>query len=484
MNEVRRWFVSVSAVVLLATSSVVAAQGTLAATHASDERGAALLEFLLANDDLRDDLYARVRGALTEGMRILAPLPAHEVPAAGVCAYLVGTGGSTPRLDGGGDLLAAIGGLFDRTRAFMHPSIERVHGYPHQGPALVIVDEFSLEALAVSLRRFIEHGIDADIGGDDPLWEATYGYRISLRGEEPRQPESTRVPHGHLVAYHALSQLPRGSRITGVTMPNDRRVEVDVYNADFGELAVHFVDIDFDDIASIRDGLSEATNVADAALVLSWGMVDCELAARYAALPADSSIDTIMEFLVAALREDATAFESLARRLCAAFVGPMPQALDLPTGTTCQDVPIGYLVGLAPIVAVAGFSDLARAGLDPHPVAGRSYFAAAGNQGLGFPMPPASWPEVIGVEACAADTFGSPLPDRASFSNVGAVGDGEAPSLALGAWFVTPEVRTDEYGAGDPSHLGYWGTSFAAPTAALRFIAATGGFDHDTQTCR
>lgn len=483
MIEVRHWFVSVIAVVLLATSSVVAAQGALAATHASDARGAALLEFLLANDDVRSDLYVRFRSALTEGMRILAPLPAHEVPPAGVCAYLVGTGGSTPRLDGGGDLLAAVGGPFERTRAFMHPSIERLHGYPHQGPALVIVDEFSLEALAVSLRRFIEHGVNARIGAYDPLWEATYGYRISLRGE-PRHPESTWVPHGHLVAYQALSQLPRNSRITGVTMPNDRRVEVDVYNAEFGELAVHFVDIDFDDIGSIRDGLSEATSVGDAALVLSWGLVDCELAARYAALPADSSIDTIMEFLVAALREDDTAFESLARRLCAAFVGPMPQALDLPTDTTCESVPIEYLVGLAPIVAVAGFSDLARDGLDPHPVAGRSYFAAAGNQGLGFPMPPASWPEVIGVEACAADTNGSPLPDRASFSNVGSLGDGEAPSLALGAWFVTPEVRTDEYGAGDPSHLGYWGTSFAAPTAALRYIAATGGFGHDAQTCR
>ena len=483
MHDFRRVLVSTIALVLVATSSVVTAQGTLNVTLAADARGAALFEELLQDSDHLVARYAEVRRAMSDGLRALGAELSDKLPTTGICVHLVGTSGATPRLDGGGDVLAAMGDRFDPQRANAHPSQERILEY-HDGTHLYVIDEFSIEALAVLLRGLIgradvaQHfGLSPDV---DPLWQATYGYRIALVGD-PEQPESTSVPHGHLVAYHLLSQLPQNSMIQNVRMsPNERRVEVDVQHGESSLMKIHFVAMEFARLSTIPIALNELPDDGSAAVVLSWGLVDCLLAAGYAALPAESGFETIMEYFAAAVRAMPD-FEGYLRDVCRAFdEARYGHLLGFTQGQSCNNAPAEHLVGLATVIAVAGFSELARAQVEWElaPEQHR-YFAAAGNQGLGFPMPPAAWPEVVGVEACAAEVdengnpSASPYSTKASFSNVGPFAGTDA-ARALGAWFQTPEVRSD----GEP--LGYWGTSFAAPTAALRYLAT----ESQTETCQ
>jgi subtilisin family serine protease len=89
---------------------------------------------------------------------------------------------------------------------------------------------------------------------------------------------------------------------------------------------------------------------------------------------------------------------------------------------------------------------------------GVRYFAAAGNQGFAFPMPPAAWPGVIGVEACS----GTSMERDTRFSNRGTTTASVAQPAhrARGAYFASPEAL-------DGAALVYWGTSFAAPSAAV-----------------
>ena len=306
-----------------------------------------------------------------------------------------------------------------------------------------------------------------------------YGYRVRPQGDphpDPApQPEAASVPHGHLVAYHLLSQLPVGTQIEDVRMPGADRLEIVVRDPQRVQTSIHLVGIDFDDFYSIRAGLVAVPNDDDAVVVLSWGLVDCELAAAYARLPEDPSVTTIMEFFGAALHAVAGELVDFAELLCVEFekAGKV-DLLDIPQGQDCATVAPEHLVGLAAVVAVAEFSEAAFAALDWTPDEATTHFAAAGNQGLGFPMPPASWSEIVGVEACADLADGSSPPDKASFSNVGSMPFDDHWTRALGAWFQTPEVHPMSN-----APLGYWGTSFATPTAALRNVAV--GFN--TRTC-
>ncbi len=281
MHHIRRWSVSVFVVVLIATLSVVSAQGTtLGGTYATEANGTRLVESLVGRtDDLLARLYEHVREALLQGIRALEQPLSESLPLDGVCVYLVGTGGSTPRLDGGGDLLAAMGLPFREGISEANPTDARIVGYSQDhAPDLYIIDEFSIEALAVSLQQWIDMDVQGLTGTSERgvLWDAMYGYRISLRGDEPRQAESTSVPHGHLVAYHALSQLPSGSSIQAVRMSDDdRRVEVDIFHPGSDTITVHFVAIEFDKPASITAGLSEVPHGESAVVVMSWGLVDC-----------------------------------------------------------------------------------------------------------------------------------------------------------------------------------------------------------------
>ena len=114
MHQIRRWVLSAVAAVLFATASFVLAQRTLDGTHASDARGARLFAYLVndASRDLVHDLYSHVRDVLVSGLEQLQLPPAEGTPQTGVCVHLAGTGGTTPRLDGGGDLISALGGGF------------------------------------------------------------------------------------------------------------------------------------------------------------------------------------------------------------------------------------------------------------------------------------------------------------------------------------------------------------------------------------
>ncbi len=188
------------------------------------------------------------------------------------------------------------------------------------------------------------------------------------------------------------------------------------------------------------------------------------MAAGYEALPPDSDYGSIMEYFAAAIRAQPD-FVEFARGLCWIFDDAgAGQLLELAEGQSCEDLPEKQVVGLAAVTAVAGFSEFAvgpdQIVWDPDPGC-HVYFAAAGNQGLGFPMPPASWSGVRGVEA---NVLGET--NKASFSNVGSVTPVDDQVRALGAWFVSPEVHST-----DEVPLGYWGTSFAAPTAALQYLS-------------
>lgn len=459
----------------LGTVGLGRAQVPLGDTFAADERGAALFAYLVDEAQVAtlQRLYDRVREALSDGIASLnadlpdGPLSPHR-PTDGTCVYLVGTGGTTPRLDGGGDLLTVRRDPFVQPDA--HPAAERIVGWWSSDNDVYVIDEFDLVSLAMSLRAWRQRpdfAVGLSAADFDAAWRAAYGYRVSLYGE-PRQPESTAVPHGHLVAYHALSQLPLGSVIRSVRLSrDDRRVEVVVESPDSGFLTMHFVAVDFDRLPTITDALEQLPDTASAAVVMSWGLVDCLLAAGYEALPPDSGHASIMAYFAAAVQQ-APGFVGLARELCRGFEGAEAEPLlGLGEGRTCDDATPEELTGLAAVIAVAGFSERARAAIEWEAIVGpHAYFAAAGNQGLGFPMPPAAWPEVTGVEACAREGEGGAFQDRATFSNAGSFDPDESLVRALGAWFVSPEAHSVTGEA-----LGYWGTSFAAPTAALRFLA-------------
>lgn len=438
----------------------------------TDERGGRLVAAIHEALASTEDPDRTVRGAVDGITNAL-----HESVTGGgvarfdeddVCAYLVGTGGTKPRLDGGGDLLS----VFDQewpAVAAIGRATHRVEGYGDAeqfdgGLTLVVIDDFNLEALAVSVMRLLETGavpVDATTEGND-LWRAVVAYRFDL--QQVLDPEAAYVPHGHLVAYHALSLLPTGSRIKSVAMPKNDHVVLEVAHVhpsgSTQTLAVHLFDIDFDDVQSIRNAMYESGQLGAATVVLSWGLVDCFLARAYEETGTGA---TLAEYIAERLhgRPDV---EHLVRRLCAALAPTVAQELDAPD---CAEADFDAIALLGPLAYFSGLTERTATAVDLPEFVGQTYFAAAGNQKLGFPMPPAAWRGIHAVEACAVSTTTPEGPGRAWFSNLGtmAPGDDARAVTALGAWFPTDEVRR-----GSTMQLGYWGTSFAAPAAAVQFL--------------
>ncbi len=81
-------------------------------------------------------------------------------------------------------------------------------------------------------------------------------------------------------------------------------------------------------------------------------------------------------------------------------------------------------------------------------------------------MPPAAWPGVFGVESCVGS--GAAPGDRAWYSNLGDFLPGERVVAPAESYFVVAgSDLTPPPGSRNRGLLGYWGSSFAAPHAAL-----------------
>jgi len=384
-----------------------------------------------------------------------------------VCVDLVGTGGH-PRLDGGGSLL---GGML---APFQDPDVlARVtQVFPVGATDVVIIDEFDLVALAVSIQLRVAMGeglFRADDLVTSALWPAAYGFRLDLA--DPRAPEETDVPHGHLVAFHALAHVAGDAQVARVVLVAEGHLEILIESGD-DALRLHLVDVDFDDVATIQDALlihGRADSEWPRFVVMSWGLVDCALAARYASQPEAAGapmFDTLADYLTATLKASPdTGLEALLRGLCLPFEGTIAPYFGPNFSCAGANGEELALIGTMGVFAEVDARSAEVLGWTP-PVGGTRFYAAAGNQALDFAMPPAAWPHVVAVEACTRR--GDGLRDT-RFSNRGR-GEPDFPAArALGAWFASPERIVGANGRWAP--LGYWGTSFATPAAAL-FAAA------------
>lgn len=479
MREVHRW--TLGLLVAMVTASGAVAQPVPALATTAD--GARIFEELVRvfEEELSSASHtgpylgaaAELRAMMYAGAANLG-LTAVEADERGkICAYLVG-GGGNPRLDGGGDLLAQRspsefpGSMVVRIGNPPGPMADR---WPQPGRRIVILDEFDLTSLATSIRGLIDvHGeipIQPQDASPSGLWAALYGYLVALEGPAVL-PSEVSVPHGHLVAFHALANLGPDGRITGVVLDRPpyhgfRRAILTVSNPS-GSIEVHLVALDFEDLQGIGEALKGYISHDADSVVTSWGFVDCALKERFdeAVQGGSSTAATIAEFWEEVF-EASGEVESLLQQLCTAFEDPMTRVLQGPPNCGSRE----GLVGLATVVMMADVSARSADSIGWNPDGATRYFASAGNQGLAIPMPPAAWPGVHGVEACVV-----PNPSaKAWFSNAGAVGS-QSYARALGAWFGPPGGAGGL--AGGQSRSGYWGTSFAAPTVAVIASASPG----------
>lgn len=414
-----------------------------------------------------NDLGPRLLSDLYLGLGARTGTPVDEEDRFQVCVELVGTG-TKPRLDGGGDLLTVLDRQEDRDRL---TSGVPARGLPDGHTEFVVIDEFDLLALTVSLdlhRRlqpqsglFTSNVLD---DGDRSHWRPFYGFRLDV--VDPRAPEATVVPHGHLVAFHALAHFGR-AEIVDVILESERHAIVSLATQDDRTVRLHLLDVDFDDVATIREAVRTVPSLGGphgpvpTFVIMSWGLVDCALADRYAAEGSTTPVgefDNLADYLAAVFAaSDGTAVATLLRGLCEA-VEPIVAPI-IGGGFTCTNASPAQLAEIGSIGVLAEMDVRAQeaVGWSGQP-GGVRYFAAAGNQGFAFPMPPAAWPGVIGVEACS----GTSMERDTRFSNRGTTTASVAQPAhrARGAYFASPEAL-------DGAALVYWGTSFAAPSAAV-----------------
>lgn len=380
-------------------------------------------------------------------------------PSVSTCAAVLGAG-SNPKLDGGGNLLAALpGGVY--SPAFVVRPSELAAGLIPDVQRIVIVDEFSFSAL--------EQGFSDSASTDwqdflPTLWNALY------------VPDETGVVHhGHLVAYHALAHLESVTDVTATSGAETLELTVDLGQGTV--VTVLLVGITFNDPDSL-ESLSlvfDDLDQGDTVVIMSWGLVDCALSGQYSEASADPNAPTtFVDYLSAALAAAGDA-EDRVRDLCRPFKDRINTAV-IPAYVDCEGDASG-LLDLGTIAAIAAMSVRASEDVGMRENGdwinvSAGVFASAGNQGLPFPMPPAAWPGIVGVEACIRG-----VPERAGFSNMGSLGwgasYGDQAVRALGAWFATILTSDGNDGAPEGTPLGYWGTSFAAPAAAMHYAAGS-----------
>ena len=383
-----------------------------------------------------------------------------------LCGFIGGSGG-TSKLDGGGWLEALNPREFDPVRD--RTSLVTTAGFLRQPPTrLVVIDEFDLGALALELAESEAGDFASLFLGTGIVEETTFGYELL---------------HGHLVVHHVAALLDEMGYVPSTDFEAGDVESVPFLRLGFAKLGsdavvVDLVDGRFDDLSSLQAALFAVARSADepAAVVLSWGLTGCALRDAYAvrSTRTDGLIQvtdfvSLSDFAVAV----ATAYDVIVsnggatpvtRSICDAVDAYSRFAVTRSSGIGCGDrdvrvvVATTVLFGSYAVGAEAVFDEAAadggRASADAH-----RYFAAAGNEGLPYPMPPASFDWVTAVAACKPTG-----PARALFSNAGdryGFGGAEVEVIALGAWFPAQIHRLDG------RDLGYWGTSFAAPLAAL-----------------
>lgn len=404
--------------------------------------GTALSEFVAAYPEHRERVLDWLYGVIVGNM-------VGSERKGQTCAFIAGAG-SKPRLDGGAGALQPYS---------LAPIVGGMRAYPHGMPprsdiVIIIIDEFSLESLIAAFETLV----DVEYA-DRQRWRSDVG-AMTLEAFATPLPNSANaptydVPHGHLVFHHLLALLGgSGLRVVSAThhaATNDGGEHGTIVLSVHGQaFKIHLEPIDFDDVTTIRSALHRSAGVVDAVVVTSWGLVDCELAERYRqAVEGDPQRDWTIDAYLLDLFADSPEAASIAVELCSAFLA----ARLADAGLGCGDrFLIAYSLHVLAFKAASDVGWPLNDDMDAQAAVpfGR-VFASAGNQRLPFPMPPAAWPGVIGVAAC---TYG---PDRAWFSNVGDFIPAEHV-VAPGAWFPV-QINGDE--------VGYWGTSFAAPHAAL-----------------
>ena len=323
------------------------------------------------------------------------------------------------------------------------------------GTAFAIVDRFHFEMLPEREQVFNDRA-EALAGAADLALAA----REEVNGVVV-------VPHGHLVLHHMLQivvgQAPEGSQVGLAVRVGDedepRRVEVSWPGGE-AVVRIDLYPMRYESLEGLEYALKALAHDEHARIVMSWTLSNCVLVERYinevdvdaeretgGVDRTDPVVESYASFLIDLIglaREGDEA--ELLHELCAVLGGG-----DLP----CTD---SFLIAVL-LAFLEGRSE-SDAGVSPDDVQVlRRVFAAAGNHRLPFPLPPASWPHVHGVAACMPT-----LPGNAWFTNRGDVVPDEHV-LAPGAWYPV-RAETDR-----ENLLGYWGTSFAAPYAALAFTA-------------
>jgi hypothetical protein len=408
--------------------------------------------------------YGDLGGRILSAARMGAGLDEESVEGPNVCAMLAGTGGNprmdggggNPRMDGGGTVLAP----------FPSPGADWIYanvqdhwvGFGDVG----VVDPPDLPMAVIDAFDFAEGAFHA-LDGVSALGVADL-WRILIAAHFQVPVEDSPVPHGHLVLFHLLaSWAGSDGLVVGVANVGAGDMLLSV-TAESWRADVRLLDIDYDDFDSIRAAMNTARRLGEVVVVTSWGLVDCTLEAGYRDAADDVNASahrpaTFADYVAAGLEGSPDRMRLLGE-LCDAFDVEIETAVGR---VDCDDE--AFLAAIADVLTFAALAETdarARGAVDWSDAVGVTVvFASAGNQGLPFPMPPAAWPGVVGVEACVAGAVG----EKAAFSNVGTTDQvGEPSARALGAWFLTPEVAADGV-----APLGYWGTSFAAPAAAAAF---------------
>jgi hypothetical protein len=423
-----------------------------------------------------EGLALEIADAAREGARFDV-----EGVTSGVCAMQLGTGGhsrvdggggtarvdgggGTPRVDGGGGmLLAPYPSAGSALWPYAHVGAHEVAFPPTGGlqpppVRMAVIDAFATGTFGVATDRGVATGSGATLGVA-ALWHELVG-RLLV------DPAADAVPHGNLVLFHLLAQWAGQDGLVVRASGDEERPVLHVSAPGRSDEAdVHLLHVDYANVSSIRQAMDDARRLGAAVVVASWGLVDCVVAAGYQAVaPAPISFAAYVDEVLGRSGKS----EVLLRELCQAFA---PEIARVVGYANCEsDGFLRWISRLLTVAAVAETDRRARLAVewDGGGDGGLVVFASAGNQGLPFPMPPAAWPGVVGVEACVSGV----LHHRAAFSNAGStMQDGAFGARALGGWFATPVLDRD----GGP--LGYWGTSFAAPAAAAAFAGQRWNLD-------
>ena len=392
-----------------------------------------------------------------------------------ICGVVVGMGGN-PKVDGGGGLEMLASPFVGANEL---SSIDLAPALGADVPSIAIIDEFALTALAAALRdeetqAFRNLGEVVASGG-----VLKSGFTTTAVGPVA----AVDVVHGHLVLHHVLSILHGlDAAIEGIEFGTGHGARTTLSLTVGGSpVALYLYDIEFVALNGLQEALDdifalpEETVPIPLAVVMSWGLTGCDLEAAYArfdggAAPAaqnDTAIQTVAEFLYDAVARLAER-DAIVSEVCAALEADRAENQpEHPSEIPCEDEAQRNTVGT--VVALAQFELLAWERVDWKRRGDVVFFASSGNQSLPFAMPPASFGSVVAVAACMpTSTQAAP---RAWFSNAGDdhPSDG-SEAIALGAWFAAPAIDGLET-------AGYWGTSFAAPFAAVasRRSSATAG---------